>query len=203
MSSDDIKSALNTLQCGDLIQTIFASGGTGLGHKNAAGTQVVDLVELDKHGVIEHDSSLCRSDYNIGDNVHLNTTLLNQLKSFSTDGVYLTLKELAAFRKAREADSLARNVDANGKSTYTFGLKEQFIAYGESSLLFLAMRVNDTDDAPMRLDWIEYLFINERFPFELGWTLRPITLAATLSYAAELKTMNSLPTWFPSDWLFV
>ncbi|OQS07951.1 hypothetical protein THRCLA_00057, partial [Thraustotheca clavata] len=123
-------------------------------------------------------ASLTRRDVAIGDNTKLDKTLYEQLKSISTDGKYITKVELAKHRVAREADSRANNPN------FTFGPKEQFLAYGESALLLLALRDNT---GGIRLDWLDMVFTQEKLPFELGWDVRTITLAELTLVAGELR----------------
>ncbi|KAJ3320144.1 hypothetical protein HDU76_000365 [Blyttiomyces sp. JEL0837] len=180
MTVDDIKYALKSMGCDFGIQELFSTQSIGLGNGdvNSAGVKIVNLTQLDVHGGIEHDSSLTRSDVGLGDSVKLNTTLLEQFKSFGkTHPGYITFKELADYRKAREADSRARNPN------YTFGPKQQFTAFGEAALLYIAL----SDEIGIRIDWMEYLFVNEKFPFDLGWRIRPISTVEVLVKAGLLK----------------
>ncbi|KAJ3101355.1 hypothetical protein HDU97_001396 [Phlyctochytrium planicorne] len=182
ITQDNIKSTLtDVLQLDGFLANLFATQSTPLGYKLANGTEVVDLYQLNKHGGIEHDSSLSRSDTYFGDNFHFNKTLYAQMKSFSTDGKYLTLDQLTKFRAAREADSKKRNPE------WDFGIKQQFTAYGEAALLLIAM---SDSTGNIRLDWTDILFQEEKFPVELGWTPRPINTARVLALAGEMRLKN-------------
>ncbi|KAJ3211960.1 hypothetical protein HDU67_004153 [Dinochytrium kinnereticum] len=180
MTEGDIKSSLTeVLQLDGILANLFATQSSPLGYTLADGTKVVDLGQLDKHGgAIEHDASLSRSDFFFGDQTSFNLTLYNQFKSFSTDKRYITKSQLAEFRAVREADSKARN------PTFTFGLREQFVAYGEAALLVISLSDNTGN---IRIDWMDKLFIEERFPVELGWTPRPISTLRVLTLAGELR----------------
>nr|AIG55844.1 secreted protein [Achlya hypogyna] len=142
------------------------------------GVQELTLKDLDVHNAIEHDASLTRLDAALGSNTKLNSTLLAELLATSADGKYITKSELAQYRVARETNSRKIN------PSFTFGVKQQVIAYAEAAALFVAFQ--DATGA-MRVDWIKMFFAEEKLPFELGWTLRPITLAHVLVTAGELR----------------
>ncbi|KAI9359267.1 Chloroperoxidase [Zopfochytrium polystomum] len=166
-----------------ILSQLMASNGIKLANRtNAAGEKVLNLHELSVHNGIEHDASLTRSDAYFGDQIHVNRTLYNQMKSFSSDGVILTKAEFGKYRKAREADSKARNPE------YTFGLGEQFTTYTQSAFLWIALK-HDTLDG-IRLDWLDVLVLEERFPFELGYQLRKIELAHVLALETELRLLS-------------
>ncbi|KAL8278414.1 hypothetical protein RQP46_009104 [Phenoliferia psychrophenolica] len=46
----------------------------------------LDLESLGKHGVLEHDASLSRSNFKVGNNIAYNETLWNQAMSFNAPG---------------------------------------------------------------------------------------------------------------------
>ncbi|KAJ3137021.1 hypothetical protein HK101_003926 [Irineochytrium annulatum] len=179
MTADNINSALeNVMLMDSALSNLFSSQSMPLGTVLPDGTKIVSLAELDKHGAIEHDASLTRNDAFTGDNTSFNSTLLDQLLSFSSDGVHVTIDELAKFRAAREKYSKATN------PSFTFGLKQQFTAYGEAALLYEAMK---DDTGNIRVDWIEVLFREERFPVDLGWRPRPITFTTILGLIGDIK----------------
>ncbi|KDO17617.1 hypothetical protein SPRG_15519 [Saprolegnia parasitica CBS 223.65] len=174
ISASDLRSALGALQCDSLIQRILSSDSVmALGHGG-----LLTLADLDVHGAIEHDASLTRQDAALGDNTKLDPALLSAFKAISADGKYITKSELAAYRVVRAADSKARNPSVR------FGVREQVTAYVEAAVLFVAFA---DDSGAMRLDWLEMFFAHEKLPFELGWTLRRISLARVLLVAGELR----------------
>ncbi|KAJ3099012.1 hypothetical protein HDU96_010848 [Phlyctochytrium bullatum] len=184
MTEEGIKKTLQTvLLMDDFSSNLFATQGIALGYNGTDGTKRVDLGLFNKHNVIEHDASLTRSDLFFGDAVSFNETLYTQMKSFSTDGKYLTPDQLAKFRAVREKDSKARNPE------YTFGPQRQFTAYGEAALLVIAM---SDDTGNIRLDWTDVLFRQERFPVELGWKPRSISTPRVLAVAADLRVKAAL-----------
>ncbi|KAJ3172352.1 hypothetical protein HK101_011156 [Irineochytrium annulatum] len=179
MTKENINSALeNVLLMDAALSNVFSTASMPLGTKLPNGTAVVSLAQLDVHGGIEHDASLTRSDTALGDNTAFNETLFEQLLSYSSDGVYITLDELAKFRAAREKHSKAMN------PSFSFGPKPQFTAYGEAALLYFSMK-DETDK--IRVDWIKVLFREERFPVELGWKPKPMSFFTIVGLIADIR----------------
>ena len=67
-------------------------------------------------------------------------------------------------------------------------MKERLLAYGEGSLLQILMK---DETGNMRIDWLEDLFVKEKFPIDLGWKPRPIDLIPTVSGTFKLQHMTS------------
>ncbi|RHY06992.1 hypothetical protein DYB25_009593 [Aphanomyces astaci] len=178
ISSDDIKAALATMECDATIQTVF-SGSTAMKVGSTVhGKQQLTLAQLSYHNSIEHDASLTRQDANVGSHVQLDMALLGQLLSMSTDGVYITKTQLAKYRALREAHSRTYN------PAFTFGPRQQFLAYGEAALLVLALR---DSTGHVRVDWLRMVLEQEKLPFDLKWRTRPICIADVLGLAGELR----------------
>ncbi|KAI8910200.1 Chloroperoxidase [Gorgonomyces haynaldii] len=143
--------------------------------------QTISLKDLRQHGnvlYIEHDASLFRNDANLGDNSAVNTTLLQNFLAASKDGKVVTIDDVADVRKARYADSKARN------SKFFFGPKQELLAFGEAGLL---VKVLDKNGEQPTLDLVKQFAGEERLPD--GWTksTTPVTSADVLAYAAKLK----------------
>ncbi|KAJ3172351.1 hypothetical protein HK101_011155 [Irineochytrium annulatum] len=187
MTYENITSALESVLLLDsALSNLFASASMPLGSKLPNGTEVVSLAQLDKHNKIEHDASLTRNDISTGDNTHFNSTLFDELLSFSSDGSYITIAELARFRVSREKYSRATDKD------FTFGVRQQVTAYGEAALLYESMR-DDSDK--IRVDWIKVLFQEERFPVELGWKPRPLGIIKIASLALNIRLRAAFGWW--------
>ncbi|KAI9354136.1 hypothetical protein DFJ73DRAFT_828049 [Zopfochytrium polystomum] len=142
---------------------------------------ILDLVQLGIHGGLEHDVSMTRSDIALGDSYHLNRTLYDQLKTFASDPRYISQSDVVSFRAVREADSRARN------PSLTFGLREQFLASVEASIVLMLLADPDDADKRVRLDWADVLFLEERLPFDLGWSIRPLGIAEARSRALQIN----------------
>ncbi|KAH8756405.1 hypothetical protein F5882DRAFT_444622 [Hyaloscypha sp. PMI_1271] len=106
-----------------------------------------DLNHVNKHGLIEHDVSLSRNDFLLGDNHTFN-------------------KEI--FAKVMES--------YDGQETTSFyGIKEFVLSYGESAL-FLGL-LGDPKEGKIPVEYLRVLFEEERVPFKEGWrrSEKPIT----------------------------
>jgi len=152
-----IKSDFGLLQvAGAAVRGVLTNTPHGFGLKSFQ-----DLTN--SHNVIEHDASFTRDDLNLGSNAVINQTLIDQLVSFSSDGVVLTPDELAAARHARLKDSFSRNPSPVLQKEQTDG------CWREESLIRLV--VGDKD-GNIPINYLEEWFRNERLPTSLGWSPR-------------------------------
>ena len=55
------------------------------------------LKSLGQHGIVEHDASLTREDYILGDSIKFNNTRYKKMKSFSKNKTHLTLDEMILY----------------------------------------------------------------------------------------------------------
>ncbi|KAJ3286210.1 hypothetical protein HK104_009140 [Borealophlyctis nickersoniae] len=148
--------------CGALAAASLALVPT---RKNAAGETVFGLDDLRKHLGIEHDASLTRNDFNLSpvhDNWSLDQTLYAQLRSFANpDTGRLDVTSLAKARKTRQADSKARNPDAN------FGPKQFTLAHGEAAIFLNFFGHQHGFEVPVNV--ADAVFLEERLPWAEGW----------------------------------
>jgi hypothetical protein len=158
ITSQSIKTAMQKLICCDelsilILRNVFQNSFSGF---------TKSLNDIGKHGVIEHDCSLTRKDFHIGDSIRFNKKQFNKMKSFSKDGKYLTLEELANYavyqRKQCEKDN--PKID--------FGMNQMFGSIAEQSALYLLFK---DDTGKIRMDWITYFFTKEKLPFKKGFVL--------------------------------
>ncbi|KAJ7901661.1 Peroxidase, family 2-domain-containing protein [Mycena leptocephala] len=110
----------------------------------------LNLDDLRLHNLIEHDASLSRQDFAVGDNLHFNETIFTTLAN-SNPGVM----------HARLADSLANtpNVTNSPKSLGIRGI--------ESAFYLSAMGDPVTGVAPKK--FVKIFFREERLPVAEGW----------------------------------
>jgi hypothetical protein len=127
----------------------------------------------------------------------INHDLINQLISFSQDGVVLTPEDIARARHARFKDTIARN------PKFTLGIGQTSPAMAESSLCSMAL---GDEDGNVRIDWLKEWLENERLPTELGW--KPASPAHGLgdalkfikkytALARQNNAVDKLPITFP------
>jgi hypothetical protein len=137
-----------------------------------SGIQLFDLENLSKHNEIEHDASLTRLDFDLGNNTLFNPAIYARIYDYAeldprTEKWHLSLSGLAQFRKYRQEMSQFLHPD-----TYVFNTKFLVGASAEASILFLLFR-DDTNR--INMDWLDVFFKEERFPFELGWKMNRIS----------------------------
>lgn len=115
----------------------------------------IDLEEISKHGCIEHDASLFHSDYEFNkDQSNVNILLIEELISFSKDGINITWEELVEFKKQRVSDSNSSNPN------FVYGFNEKITSYGEMFLLMNVLGRNGT----ISIDDLKTFLIDEKLP---------------------------------------
>ena len=144
-----------------------------------------NLTVLGNHNVIEHDVSLTREDAHLGDHIHYSKKRLKKMMSYSSDGKYLTLKELAEYFKYQKQYSLSNN------EQYVWNMNQKNISLVEQSILFLLLR-DHTGNIPLK--WLEYFITKEKLPFKYGFELRPITTFGLIRVASQLFVLEYIMT---------
>jgi hypothetical protein len=123
---------------------------------------VDNLNLIGKHGFIEHDVSLTRQDFHLGDSISLCKKRLCQLISFSGDGKHLTLEEQCRYVQFQHIQSKEQNPHL------TLGISQRLPSTTENALLHMVLR---DETGHIRVSWMRYFFEYERFPFNEGYTL--------------------------------
>lgn len=130
------------------------------------------LDDLKLHGIIEHDASLSRSDYDLGDNLHFNETVYSTLAESNPSVDYFNATSAGQVQKKRLADDTIAN------PCITNTIKERTIRTGESALYLSVMGDPMTGVAPKK--FVNVFFREERMPIEEGWT-KPSTVITGLT----------------------
>jgi len=144
----------------------------------------VDLAQLALHNKIEHDASL------VHDNVHtsqkyaptsVDTTLLQDMLSESSDGNVLSLTDLGKIRGKRNKEAL------NGKPLDSV---HGFLANAESALLNLSLGGQETnkDDVPCK--WAKEFLGEERLPEGWNTPTQTISIPRAVSLASTIKKLT-------------
>lgn len=118
------------------------------------------LDHLNRHNVLEHDGSLSRADDYLGSNRIFNETVFNESRAYWTAEI-LTPDMLANSKIARQINSKAFNPQ------YKFTSKTEQFSLGEIAAPIIAFGNSTSGEVNRTL--VEYLFLNERLPIELGW----------------------------------
>jgi hypothetical protein len=128
-----------------------------------------DLSHLTTHNILEHDASLSRQDAYFGPADVFNQAIWNETLQYFT-GPIIDLAMASRARTARVVTSAANNPQ------FTLRQVGLHFTYGESAAyqFVLGEWVLHAEDPKKRLltpkDLVQYFFVNERLPYELGWT---------------------------------
>ncbi len=103
----------------------------------------------------ECDASLSRDDYYLGDSIIVNPKRIKKFKSFSSDGKYITLKELVLYHIYVESQS----IDKNPNFYYTL---RKFLLIKMINIANLYYMFSEIKGIPLK--YIDDIFINEKLP---------------------------------------
>ncbi|KAK0225307.1 Chloroperoxidase [Armillaria fumosa] len=144
---------------------LIVAAKLGLLTTDAPDSFTLDDIKL--HGTIEHDASLSRSDYCLGDNVHFNETIFTTLAESNPGVDYFNATSAGQVQKKQLADDTLANPGIVNT------LKEFIIRSGESAFYLSVMGDPVTGVAPKK--FVDIFFREERLPIKEGWT-KPTTL---------------------------
>ncbi|KAI1414183.1 Cloroperoxidase [Hypoxylon sp. FL1857] len=152
---DALGSALNINA--NLSTLLFSFAATTNPQPNAT---FFDLDHLSRHNILEHDASLSRQDSYFGPADVFNEAVFNQTKSFWT-GDIIDVQMAANARVVRLLTSNLTNPE------YSLSDLGSAFSAGESAAYIGIL--GDKKTATVPKTWVEYLFENERLPYELGF----------------------------------
>ena len=92
---------------------------------------------LQTHDLIEHDASMSRKDYNLGDHIHFSKKLFIRIKKYFPNQKDITLKDLTEYRYYLYQKSIKENANVN------FGVKQYFTIGAETCAIFLLLSEDD------------------------------------------------------------
>ena len=147
---------------GNLISTVRSFALRPPGQQDAEGVAVLNLDQLDRPSVVEHDVSLTRFDYAQGDNHTPQPELIKNLLAASGNGYTFTAADLVKLRKTRYERQKQDNPALHFEAT------QNQIACAEIALL-LKVLGNGTE---VPVSHIKAFFEDERLPREEGWKRR-------------------------------
>ncbi|KAJ7189036.1 Cloroperoxidase [Mycena filopes] len=124
--------------------------------------ETMNLDALSLHNLVEHDASLSRNDFALGDNLHFNETVFSTLANSNPGVDFYNATSAGQVQHARLADSLARNPNVTNTA------KEFLLRSRESSLYLSIMGNSMTGVAPKQ--FVQIFFREERLPIAEGWT---------------------------------
>ncbi|OJJ52387.1 hypothetical protein ASPSYDRAFT_189715 [Aspergillus sydowii CBS 593.65] len=149
-----------------------------------------DLADLGRHGILEHDISLSRSDAYFADPNPFNETVWAETESYFTTPM-ITVDQLAKARMGRLATSKKTNPE------FELSWLADGFSWGECASFFEIMADGTTGTVDKK--YIDYWFRNERMPTEIGWQRRNTTMQGSerrkysnlLQEAAGVKDLDS------------
>ncbi|KAL2813635.1 Cloroperoxidase [Aspergillus cavernicola] len=130
-------------------------------------TDRFDLANLGRHGILEHDISLSRSDAYFADPNPFNERVWAETASYFTTPM-ITVEQVAAARMGRLATSQETNPE------HSLSALADGFSWGECASFFEIMA--DGTTGTVKKEYIEYWFRNERMPTEIGWQRRNVTM---------------------------
>ncbi|CAH0033937.1 unnamed protein product [Clonostachys rhizophaga] len=164
------------------------------------------LDHLNQHNVLEHDASLrlvitasvllpprnllmfaSRTDAYFGSNHVFNWTIYEKSKAYWTEPI-ITAQMLANSKLARQVESRAFN------PTYRFTADTENFSLGEIAAPIIAF--GDMALGEVNRTLVDYFFVNERLPAELGWHKKEVAIGVEdiLKVSDMIKAATSLIT---------
>ncbi|KAJ7587295.1 Cloroperoxidase, partial [Mycena floridula] len=138
---------------------LFTAARLGLTTSTALDTFTLDDIKL--YNSIEHDASLSRGDFALGDNLHFNETIYQTLANSNPGVDYFNATSAGQVQKQRLADSQATN-PKNINTSKEFGIRS-----GQSALYLSVFGDPMTGVAPK--EFVNIFFREERMPIKEGW----------------------------------
>lgn len=130
------------------------------GQFDAAGRKCLDLNQLALPGVVEHDISLTRRDFNQGDNISRQMDLIEDLLAASSDGgKTLTMEDLAVLRR--------RRIEQQAKDNPGLHYESLQHDIGSTEIALILNVFGDGKRIPC--DRARAFFAEERLPTREGW----------------------------------
>ncbi|KAJ7059242.1 Cloroperoxidase [Mycena amicta] len=160
--------------------------GAKLGLLSGDAPDTLDLDALALHSLIEHDASISRGDFALGDNLHFNETIFSTLVNANPGVDFYNATSAGLVQKERLAISLATNPNVTNTE------KEFVIRSIESGLYLSVMGNAITGVAPK--NFVQIFFREERLPIEEGWQRSNITITSD-----TMSTMEGI-IQEASDW---
>ncbi|KAI0380338.1 Cloroperoxidase [Hypomontagnella monticulosa] len=174
-------SALNIDQ--ELASFLFGFAVTTNPKPNAT---TFDLNHLSRHNVLEHDASLSRKDAHFGAPDIFDEAVFNQTRAYWT-GDIIDIQMAANARVARLMTSNLTNPE------FSLSQLGDDFSIGETAA-YIAI-LGDRKAGTVPKSWVEYLFENERLPYELGFAKKneAMTLDALVDMIRRIRMVEQLP----------
>lgn len=147
-----INALTSSINLSSAIATVFASVAVTANPDKSA--HFFNLDQVNKHGLIEHDVSLSRNDFLLGDNHTFNKEIFDRVISTYGDQTETSFESVSKARYQRVLDCKKAHEEA-GKD-FQYGIKEFVLSYGESAL-FLGL-LGDPKEGKIPVEYLRALF---------------------------------------------
>ncbi|KAJ7478663.1 Cloroperoxidase [Mycena galericulata] len=164
--------------------SIIQAAKFGLLSGNAPTT--LDLDALALHNLVEHDASISRNDFAIGDNLHFNETVFTTLANANPGVDFYNATSAGQVQHARLANSIAINPNVTNT-------RKEFLLRSRESALYLSI-MGDPITGVAPKDFVQIFFREERLPIEEGWT-RSTTLITSTTMAPFMDIIETTSMW--------
>ncbi|KAJ7574696.1 Cloroperoxidase, partial [Mycena floridula] len=186
-----LQAGLDGLNVGN--DALFLAGKLGLMTSTERNTFTLDDLKL--YNNIEHDASLSRGDFALGDNLHFNETIYQALANSNPGVDFFNATSAGQVQKQRLAESQATNPKLINTS------KEFGIRTGQSAIYLSVMGNPLTGVAPKQ--FVNIFFREERLPIAEGWkrpnvTTTLATVGPISAIIAQASDWSPNPTQVPS-----
>ncbi|KAJ8081088.1 hypothetical protein PM082_017929 [Marasmius tenuissimus] len=151
--------------------------------------QTMSLHDITLHGNIEHDASLSREDFALGDHISFNEEIFSTLLNSNPGSDIYNTTSAGLVMKARLADSISRNPNLTNTDA------QLRVRSGESGFYLSVMGDPITGEAPKK--FVQVFFREERLPIEEGWK-RPATSINLDTVKALAEKIAAVSDWEPT-----
>ncbi|KAK4214955.1 chloroperoxidase-like protein [Rhypophila decipiens] len=138
----------------------------------------MNLNDLAKHGVIEHDGSLSRQDVSLGDNLNFDPKIFAPVAEILFANETISIATAAQARGARLLAAAAANPQFN------FTAREDGFSLLEAALILSVF--GDRVEGNAKSKWVDIFFREERLPYKEGFR-RP----AETILAADIRSLSA------------
>lgn len=147
-----VSALTSALNLSPTVATVFAAVAVTANPDKSA--HYFDLNQVNKHGLIEHDVSLSRNDFLLGDNHTFNQGIFDAvMETYGTD-------EKTSFESASKARygrlAAAKKAHEEVGKDFQYGIKEFVLSYGESALLLGLL--GDPKEGKIPVEFLRVLF---------------------------------------------
>ncbi|KAJ7770340.1 Chloroperoxidase, partial [Mycena olivaceomarginata] len=151
--------------------TIIQAAKFGLHSGDDPTTLNLDVLQL--HNLVEHDASISRNDFAIGDNLHFNETVFSTLANANPGVDFYNATSAGQVMHDRLADSLARNPTTTNTCKDILG---------------------DPVAGVAPKNFVQIFFHEERLPVAEWWTRSP-TLITSASMGPMSRIIGAVAVW--------